>query len=167
MAARSNGSRARREPEAMRPTCWPLVLGLACVVLGFANRAVAQVNTNGGDAAIGGYDPVAYFTEHAAVRGSADRAFSWHGARWLFASEDHRALFAAHPERYAPQYGGYCAYAAADGRLVNVDPNAWSITGGRLYLNYSLAIRARWLADRDRFIREADARWPELSRTAR
>ena len=88
------------------------------------------------------------------------------GARWLFASEEHRAGFEASPGRYAPAYGGYCAFAAADGRLAPIDPEAWSIEGGRLYLNYSMAIRTEWQADRARFIERADARWPELSRSA-
>lgn len=139
-------------------------LALAFVLV--AATASAQVNTNGGPSAIGGYDPVAYFTDHASVRGTPEHAFDWHGAHWLFASEEHRALFAASPARYAPAYGGYCAYAAADGRLVSVDPSAWHVEGGRLFLNYSLEIRTRWLADRAHFIAEADRRWPELSRSA-
>lgn len=142
-------------------------LGLVAFGLALAaSGASAQVNTNGGPNAIGGYDPVAYFTDHAAVRGVAEHAFDWHGAHWLFASEEHRALFAATPARYAPSYGGYCAYAAADGRLVSVDPNAWHVEGGRLFLNYSLEIRTRWLADRAHYVSEADRRWPELSRSA-
>ena len=82
----------------------------------------------------------------------------------LFASEEHRALFAASPARYAPAYGGYCAFAAADGRLARIDPQAWHIEGGRLFLNYSLDIRRQWLEGRAHFIEQADARWPELSR---
>jgi len=139
---------------------------LAAWALSIAVTASAQVNDNGGSAAIGGYDTVAYFTDHAAVRGAAEHAFDWHGGHWLFASEEHRALFAAHPDHYAPAYGGYCAFAAADGRLVHVDPQAWHVEGGRLFLNYSLDIRRQWLADRVHFIQEADRRWPELSRTA-
>lgn len=143
-----------------------LFLAALAISLLFASGASAQVNTNGTANAIGGYDPVAYFTDHAAVLGSADHAFDWHGGHWLFASEEHRALFAASPARYAPAYGGYCAFAAADGRLVHVDPQAWHVEGGRLFLNYSLDIRRQWLADRAHFIEQADARWPELSRQA-
>jgi YHS domain-containing protein len=139
---------------------------LASLALFAVSHASAQVNTNGGANAIGGYDAVAYFTDHAAVAGTADHAFDWHGAHWLFASEEHRALFAANPAHYAPAYGGYCAFAAADNRLARVDPQAWSVEGGRLFLNYSLEIRRQWLADRARFIQQADAHWPELSRQA-
>lgn len=141
-------------------------LFLAACVLAFASSASAQVNSNGGANAIGGYDPVAYFTDHAPVRGTAEHSFDWHGGHWLFASEEHRALFAANPARYAPAYGGYCAWAAADGRLATIDPQAWHVEGGRLFLNYSLDIRRQWLADRAHLIQQADERWPALSRTA-
>lgn len=136
---------------------WSSLLAVAFVFALSPSAAWAQVNT------MGGYDVVAYFTDHAAVRGSSEHAFTWHGAAFHFASEAHRATFAASPARYAPAYGGYCAYAAADGRLVSVDPSAWSIVRGRLYLNDSLEIRSRWLSDRDHSIEEADRRWPELS----
>jgi YHS domain-containing protein len=141
-----------------------LTLALLVLVSLAPISADAQVNTNGGPAAIGGYDAVAYFADHAAVRGSAEHTASWRGATFWFATEAHRATFAAAPARYAPAYGGYCAYAAADGRLVRTDPQAWTIHGGRLFLNYSIEIRTRWLADQDRYIAEADRRWPELSR---
>ena len=143
-----------------------LVSAAFVLTLLFVLPASAQVNTNGTADAIGGYDPVAYFTDHAAVRGAPEHAFDWHGGHWLFASEEHRALFAASPSRYAPAYGGYCAFAAADGRLARIDPQAWHVEGGRLFLNYSLDIRRQWLADRAHFIEQADARWPELARQA-
>lgn len=142
------------------------VLSALGLVLALASSASAQVNDNGTPNAIGGYDAVAYFTDHAAVRGAAEHAFDWHGGHWLFASEEHRALFAASPARYAPAYGGYCAFAAADGRLARIDPQAWHVEGGRLFLNYSLDVRRQWLADRAHFIEQADRRWPELSRQA-
>ena len=141
------------------------LLLVACT-LAWASSASAQVNGNGTPNAIGGYDAVAYFTDHAPAAGSSDHAFDWHGAHWLFASEAHRALFAASPTRYAPAYGGYCAFAAADGRLARIDPQAWHIEGGRLFLNYSLDIRRQWLDGRAHFIEQADVRWPELSRQA-
>jgi YHS domain-containing protein len=143
-----------------------LLVCLAALLFGSA-AARAHVNTNGTAEAIGGYDAVAYFSDGKPVRGVAAHAFSWRGARWLFASAEHRERFAAAPERYAPAYGGYCAYAAADGRLVKTDPNAWHVAGGRLFLNYSLEIRARWLADQARYIKLADEKWPALAATAR
>jgi hypothetical protein len=143
-----------------------LALGFSIAVSFAASpSAEAQVNVNGTPNAIGGFDPVAYFTDHRAVRGVEEHSFSWQGARWLFVSEAHRALFAASPTRYAPAYGGYCAYAVSQGRTARIDPEAWSIVNGRLFLNYSLAIRRQWNDDRDRYIRDADARWPEVRRS--
>lgn len=140
-----------------------VLFGLALVSLVGA-RAEAQVwNDNGSGVAIGGYDVVAYFLDHAAVRGSADHAATHQGATFHFVSEEHRAAFAASPSRYLPQYGGYCAYAAADGRVVSVDPTAFYVSGGRLYLNYSHEIRGTWLADRERYIRDANERWPSIA----
>ncbi len=125
--------------------------------------AAAQAwNDNGSGVALGGYDVVAYFTDHRAVRGASEHTATHEGAVFHFASEEHRAAFVATPGRYLPAYGGYCAYAAADGRVVHTDPTSWSIAGGRLFLNYSHAIRDTWLADRDRYVRDADARWPGI-----
>lgn len=138
---------------------------VGCALLSVATRVFAEppVNTNGTPYAIAGYDPVAYFENQRAVPGSKDFAFKYQGATWLFASEPHKRAFEASPARYAPRYGGHCAFAAAQGRLVKIDPQAWSIVRDRLYLNYSLAIRDQWNADRDRFIRLADAHWPTPS----
>jgi YHS domain-containing protein len=145
---------------------FPPSLVLVCALL-VAVEAAAQVNTNGGDVAIGGYDPVAYFTDGRAVRGRAEHAAEHDGAVFHFASAEHRRMFVGSPARYLPQYGGYCAYAMAQGRLQRIDPDAFTVAGGKLYLNYSLDIRARWLERRDDYIREADRRWPEVRRTAR
>lgn len=140
-----------------------LVLALGALV---PLHALAQhrVNDNGTGAAIGGYDVVAYFADHRAVVGSAEHSLTHEGVVYRFASDAHLALFRASPARYLPQYGGFCAYAASQGRLVRVDPEAWRIVDGRLYLNYSREIQAQWEADRARYIREADERWPALSR---
>jgi YHS domain-containing protein len=140
-----------------------------CAMLLVATRAFAEppVNTNGTDYAIGGYDPVAYFQDKHATKGSPQFQFQHQGATWLFASELHKRTFEASPARYLPRYGGHCAFAAAQGRLVTIDPQAWSIVRDRLYLNYSLAIRDQWNADRERFIRLADARFPTPSASAK
>ena len=113
--------------------------------------------------AIRGTDPVAYFTQGAPVMGTPDHASRWSGATWWFASVKHKRLFDADPERYAPRYGGFCAFAAANGQRAKIEPDAWSIVDGRLYLNYDLAIRERWEADRDGFIAAADREWPKIA----
>lgn len=113
-------------------------------------------------AAIGGYDPVAYFTQEEAVAGSPEHSFEYMGATWRFASAANRDAFAADPARYAPQYGGYCAWAVSQNYTAPVDPHAWSVRDGKLYLNYSKAVRARWALDKSGNIAAADRNWPGL-----
>lgn len=110
--------------------------------------------------AIRGYDPVAYFREGRPVEGDAAHELEWNGAAWRFSSAENLAAFEADPEAYAPQYGGYCAYAVAKGSTASVDPEQWSVVDGKLYLNYSADIHERWKADVPGHIRAADANWP-------
>ncbi|MCC5810282.1 MAG: hypothetical protein JJU06_07905 [Ectothiorhodospiraceae bacterium] len=112
--------------------------------------------------AIGGTDPVAYFTAGRPMQGSPDYAVEWQDATWLFASAEHRDLFREAPEAYAPQYGGWCAWAVAQGYTAPTTPEAWKIVDGRLYLNYSQGVQRRWERDIPGFIETADANWPEL-----
>lgn len=112
--------------------------------------------------AIRGYDPVAYFTQEEAVAGSSDHTFDYQGATWQFSSAENRELFAANPEKYAPAYGGYCAWAVANNYTASIDPDAWSIRDGKLYLNYSKVVRARWALDKSGNIAAADRNWPGL-----
>lgn len=131
--------------------------------LAFAAPALAQkaeVYSSWLGAAIRGTDPVAYFTEGKPVEGSRKFTHEWKGATWRFASAANRDAFAAAPEKYAPQYGGYCAYGVANGYTVSTVPEAWSIVGGKLYLNYSLAVRSDWLKDVPGHIGKANANWP-------
>jgi len=115
-----------------------------------------------GGVAIDGYDPVAYFTDSKPVAGKKEFEHTYQGATWRFASAEHRDLFAADPEKYAPQYGGYRAYAVAQGKLAGIDPEAWTIVEGKLYLNYSKKIRAQWEKDIPGFITKGDENWPGL-----
>ena len=114
------------------------------------------------DGAIRGHDPVAYFGQKGPVKGAKQFSHPWRGATWYFASAENRDKFAAEPERYAPRYGGYCAYAVAQGSTADIDPAAWSIVDGRLYLNYSLGVRGRWNKDIPGYIRRADTNWPAV-----
>lgn len=113
--------------------------------------------------AIRGADPVAFFREGRPVEGDAAFAADWNGARWRFASSENRDDFLAAPERFAPKYGGFCAWAvAARGKLYSTQPRNWSIVNDRLYLNFNDDIQRRWEADIPGFIAEADQRWPEI-----
>lgn len=112
--------------------------------------------------AIRGYDPVAYFTQEKAVEGSSAHTFEYKGTTWQFASAENRDLFAANPEQYSPAYGGYCAYAVANNYTASIDPDAWTIRDGKLYLNYSKIVRARWALDKSGNIEAANQNWPGL-----
>ena len=129
-------------------------------MLGVSTLASAKpVNTTFTGLALKGYDPVAYFTLGRPVKGDARLTFEWKGATWRFSTTEHRNAFVAEPERYAPSYGGYCAWAMSQGRLANIDPEAWKIVSGKLYLNYNDDIQKRWERDIPGFIAKADAAW--------
>jgi hypothetical protein len=141
-----------------------LVAALAAFASSAPAGAGTAVNTGYfGGVAIEGYDPVAYFTESRAVKGSDAFAYDWLGATWLFATAEHRDLFLAQPVSYAPQYGGHCALGTAFGETTaNIDPEAWSIVDGKLYLQYSQGAREGWEQDRAKRIAAADQKWPEI-----
>ena len=115
-----------------------------------------------GGAAINGYDPVAYFTENSPQKGSAEHSLSWNGTTWLFKSAENKAMFEANPEKYAPQYGGYCAYAVSKGATAKTEPDAWAIHNGKLYLNYNIDVRGIWSTDISGNISKANANWPAV-----
>ena len=112
------------------------------------------------EVAIRGADPVAYFTESAYVAGSDQFTHEWGDATWYFASADNRDLFASDPEKYAPQYGGFCAWAVSQGSTAPIDPTAWRIVDGKLYLNFNENVQNRWSQDIPGNIAKADANWP-------
>ncbi len=142
----------------------PLRLAAALVLLATAaSAALAPVNrTLFGGLAIDGYDPVAYFLDGRPVEGRREFSFAWRGATWRFASAAHRDLFASRPEAYAPQYGGYCAWAVAQGYTAGIDPAAWTIHDGKLYLNYDLEVQERWRRDVPGHVAKGDVNWPKL-----
>ncbi|MEM7066648.1 MAG: YHS domain-containing (seleno)protein [Cyanobacteria bacterium P01_B01_bin.77] len=110
--------------------------------------------------AIRGTDPVAYFTQGGPITGSSEFVYTWRNATWQFASAENRDLFAANPEQYAPQYGGFCAWAVSQGYTAAIDPNAWKIVDGKLYLNYNRGVQRQWERDIPGNISKANANWP-------
>lgn len=140
-------------------------LVLAGVTLMTSGRfALAErVNTRADGVAIDGYDPVAYFTQSRPVMGSDEFSAEHAGADYHFASAANRDAFLADPAKYAPQYGGFCAYAVAHGATAPIDPQAFTVFGGKLYLNYSDLVRAQWRNNAEGFISRADGNWPKLS----
>jgi len=139
-----------------------VVLGL---MAGLAAPAAAEPRIYQSDGyAIGGYDAVAYHSMGKPVEGSSAHTVQWQGATWRFANADNRDAFAADPERYAPQYNGYCAWAAASGYLASTDPEAWEIVNGKLYMNYSRSVHSRWTRNKAANIAKGDENWPEIQR---
>lgn len=135
-----------------------LVIATALLLAGPALAKDPVFSTDQG--AIRGYDPVAYFVDGKPVKGDGDISHFWEGATWHFASDANRKAFVENPKKYAPAYGGYCAYAVANGYTASTDPNAWSIVDDRLYLNYSPSVKRRWEKNISGYIGKANKNWP-------
>ena len=112
--------------------------------------------------AIRGYDPVGYFTKGKPVKGKTEFSTEWKGATWQFSSAENLATFKANPGKYAPKYGGYCAYAVSQGYTAKTEPEAWTIVDGKLYLNYSLGVKATFDSDQAGYISKAEKNWPQV-----
>ncbi|MEM1111927.1 MAG: YHS domain-containing (seleno)protein [Pseudomonadota bacterium] len=140
-----------------------LMLGLlsACAD---SDRRAGVTFTSAEGVAIGGYDPVAYFTEGAATKGSPEYSAEHGRATWWFANAEHRDSFIANPKAYTPAYGGWCAYGVAEGYAAETDPvNGWTIYEGRLYLNWDAEVAAAWNADRAALLEKSEAYWPGVN----
>lgn len=149
----------------MKKAILSMLASAAMLVLGqSAAMADNTVNTGYfGGVAILGYDTVAYFTEGKATKGNAEFSHNWLGTPWHFASSQNRDLFISEPVKYAPQFGGYCAgEIAGNGITVNIDPDAWRIIDGKLYLSYNKPTDAEWKAYAADALPTAEANWPKL-----
>lgn len=139
------------------------LLGFAALgVSAFAKDKVAPVFANGRGVAVNGYDVVAYHEENKPVKGDAKFTHEWNGAKWMFATEASLGKFKADPAKYAPQYGGYCAWAVGHGYTAPTDPAAFTIVDGKLYLNYNKDVSAKWNPEKAKWIAEGDQHWPGL-----
>ena len=120
---------------------------------------VPPINTR--DAiALKGYDPVAYFLDGKPQSGDATYSYRWQDVTWQFASSQHRDAFAADPTRYAPQFGGYCAFAVSRGMIADIDPDQWAIVDHKLYLNNNAFAHKLWNQDRTGNIAAGNVNWP-------
>ena len=135
---------------------------LTFILFTVSASVLAQSNVDSSGLALQGYDPVAYFTDKQPVRGKAEFTARHEGATYRFASAASRDAFAAAPAKYAPQYGGYCAFGLASGYKAPIEPDAWTVVDGKLYLNYNRSVRSRWSTDIPGFVRKADANWPTV-----
>lgn len=136
---------------------------VALLTLPLAARAPAQTVYAEQGLAMRGTDPVAYFDQARPVPGRPEFALDWNGATWRFASAANRDRFAADPQRFAPAYGGFCAYAVSEGYTAPTDPEAWRIVNGRLFLNYDRSVQRTWERDIPGRVARGDANWPRLS----
>jgi len=147
-----------------------LILGALLAVSAGLVQAAAPINTlkpglisdKPTGIAILGYDTVAYFTDNKAVAGSDQFKSQWMGATWKFASQAHLDLFKAEPAKYAPQYGGYCAYGVTRDYLVKIDPTQFTVLAGKLYLNYDADVQKKWSKDPQGYIASADRKFSDL-----
>jgi len=112
--------------------------------------------------AVRGYDSVAYFTQGKPVKGVDAYSTEWSGATWKFSSNEHLELFENDPEKYAPQYGGYCAYGVAMNNLIKIDPDVWTIVDDKLYLNFNASVKRKWVKDIPGYISKADSNFENL-----
>jgi len=139
-----------------------VILAVALTVISGSTFAQKGQTFSTKDGAIKGYDPVAYFKTQMAVKGADKYSFEWNEAVWHFSSKENLSAFKENPEAFAPQFGGYCAYAVSQGYTYRVNPEAWKIVDGKLYLNYSQGIKKKWEANQAEFIRLAKGNWPKV-----
>lgn len=128
------------------------------------NMMNQKIDKDADGVAIKGYDPVGYFTEGKAEMGKSMHSYNWMGAEWHFKNEKHLTMFKENPEKYAPQYGGYCAYGTSKNHLSSTDPKAWVIVDGKLYLNTNPNVKDMFKKDTEDNIMKADKNWPELNK---
>lgn len=137
---------------------------IAAAAVGLAacgNSSISETGFNAAADGLGlrGYDAVAYFAVNSAVKGNAQFEHVWNGVKWHFSSEENRKAFQQNPEKYAPQYGGYCSYAVSEGYTADGDPEAWKVVDGKLYLNYNMDVKATWEKKQSERIENANKNW--------
>ncbi len=146
-----------------------IVVAFSLVVVACAidptGTPIAAVNEDGG-VALKGYDPVAYFIDGKPTPGTDQFIAEWQGATYHFASAEDRDRFVADPEKYVPQYGGYCAYAIANDQIADIDPDEWAIVDGKLYLNNNAVAQGLWSLDKQGNIKAGDRNWAAAPKVA-
>lgn len=139
----------------------PILLLITMLSPAFAQSGEVFITQEG---AIHGYDPVAYFKEGKATKGKKEFSILWSGAQWSFSSKQNLETFKSNPGKYAPQYGGYCAYGTSEGHKAPTDPDAFTIVNNKLYLNYDKDVKAEWSKNQKELIQKADKNWPTVKK---
>ena len=145
-----------------RLVLWVAIVAAWCALWGMFSPAEAASTKNETRIALDGYDPVAYFTDGRPVKGSQELTFAFDDAVYYFESAEHRGMFAADPDRYAPQYAGYCAIGVSMGMKVHADPEAWAISDGKLFVFSSKKRVPAFAQDSAAIVNKADANWPTV-----
>ncbi|MFT5083284.1 MAG: YHS domain-containing protein [Lentisphaeria bacterium] len=147
-----------------RARVWSLIIGLGVVIFNSGHAMADEIYTGYfSDEAVSGYDTVSFFTEIKSIKGKKEFKVEYLGTEWFFSSAANKALFLADPEKYRPQYGGYCAWAAAvNNAKAPGSVDYWKIVDGKLYLNYSRSVQEKWLKNIEGFIVDADKNWSTL-----
>ena len=135
---------------------------VAAMAAACSTAEAVALNTDDTGLSLRGYDAVAYFAVNNAVKGDAKYSYVWNGATWLFSSEENMNKFKADPEAYAPEFGGYCAYAVSEGYTADADPEAWKIVDGKLYLNYNRDVQKTWEKNEAERIVNGKKNWQQL-----
>ena len=138
-----------------------IVLSITILVYFTACTQQPEVYSSSG-VAVNGYDVVSYFTELKPVKGSKDHSFQWKNAAWYFSSDKNLELFKSDPDKYAPQFGGYCAFGVAEDHTAPTKPDAWTIVDDKLYLNYNIDVRKMWREKQTEYIEQGNKNWPEV-----
>ncbi len=133
----------------------------ACGTLSF-DSAEKLVSKTADGLAIRGYDAVAYRTIETATKGNAQYEYAWKGAKWLFANAENRDSFAANPEMYAPEYGGFCAWSMAQKNVMEADPEVWKVVDGKLYLIQNEMVKEVWEKSQPDFIEKSNQNWQKM-----
>ena len=134
---------------------------LVATAISCTHKKTTEIFTTASQA-IGGYDPVSYFTEDRAVKGREEFSYKWKDATWLFSSKQNLDSFTTSPMKYSPQYGGWCAFGCSNERKATTDPNAWTIVDGKLYLNHNAEVKEKWVKEQKQRIELADKNWPVI-----
>ncbi|WP_413669767.1 YHS domain-containing (seleno)protein [Mucilaginibacter sp. Mucisp86] len=138
-----------------------IITALALVTAVQAYAQQSEIFAPGGKA-IKGYDPVAFFKESKPIKGLDKFQYQWKDATWFFSTSENLEAFKADPEKYAPQYGGYCAYGTSQGHKAPTQANTWTVLNDKLYFNYNDKVKELWTKDQANLIKAADEKWPEM-----
>lgn len=138
-----------------------IIAALALVTAIQVHAQQSEIFAPGGKA-IKGYDPVAFFKESKPVKGSDKFQYKWKDATWLFSTNENLEAFKTDPEKYAPQYGGYCAYGTSQGHKAPTQTDTWTVLNDKLYFNYNDKVKELWTKDQANLIKVADEKWPEV-----